>query len=66
MWGDEEFRVLMTVTDQLAKLDEAAQIRVLRYALDRLGLPVLLIKSKTIQVPDADRVEEIGDAILSA
>lgn len=66
MWGDDEFQVWMTVTDQLSKLDVAARIRVLRYATDRLGLPLLLVKSKTIQVPDADRCEEIEAACLAA
>ncbi len=53
--------VLLQVTEELWKLreDAEAQIRVLRYVTGRLGLPVLVLRSKTMQVPDVERCEEI-------
>lgn len=68
MWDDLELGVLVRVIEELSKLNAQpnAQIRVLRYATDRLGLPLLLVKSKTIQVPDAERCEEIEETFLSA
>jgi hypothetical protein len=60
MWDDEELAVLWRVTAELMKLkaEPEAQIRILQYVKDRLGLPVLLIKARSL-VPDVERCEEI-------
>ena len=63
---DEEMMVLAMVIGDLQKLDADAQVRILRYVTARLGLPLLLLKSKTIQVPDVERCEEIEETFLSA
>lgn len=64
VWTDTELMVLLQVTDELWKLREQpeAQIRVLRYVTERLGLPVLVMNARPL-VPDVERCEEIGSDI---
>ena len=60
-WKDVELLVLMQVTDELWKLREQpeAQIRVLKYLVDRLGLPVRLQINPKFVAPVVERCEEI-------
>lgn len=60
-WDDAEFQALLMVTDRLSQLDEAAQLRVLRYAVDRLELKAIVLRARL--VPDVERVEEIGSEL---
>ena len=64
-WRDAELLVLMQVTDELWKLREQpeAQIRVLKYLVDRLGLPVRLQINPKFTAPLVERCEEIETGI---
>lgn len=61
MWKDAELLVLLAVMDELWKLRESpdAQIRVLKYLVDRLGLPVRLQINAKFVAPVVERCEEI-------
>lgn len=61
-WKDVELLVLMAIIDELWKLREQpeAQIRVLKYLADRLGLPIQIKTDKRFIVPAiVERCEEI-------
>ena len=64
-WTDTELMVLLAVTDELWKLRESpeAQLRVLRYVVDRLGLPVRIVTDKKFTAPLVERCEEIETGI---
>ena len=59
-WKDVELLVLMQVTDELWKLREQpeAQIRVLKYLVDRLGLPIRLQINQKFVAPVVERCEQ--------
>jgi hypothetical protein len=65
IWKDTEYIVVGDLVDALWKLreDPNAQLRVLKYVVDRLGLPVRIVTDKKFTAPLVERCEEIETGV---